>query len=515
MRILQRDDGFALVLALACIVVFGILTTAAISYTTSNQQGAVESAGDLQALQYAEAGLNDAYSMLEHANSSGNDPTVPSLLGTSASPLTFCITSTSCSNGSVGSASVMGCYGGNNGASCTGISPASAASTWVIIGTGYARKPNGAIVSRSMTAKVVISPLSAGAVAAVWNHVFVTAPLTTPDTCQLSFGGNSTAINVPLYVIGNLCLPGNTSIAETAGGQAIDLQVGGKLFMQSGNSTHVGTSSTSPITSGVVVGGCTTVSVTSTASPCDGTSPAFNYWVKTKDTFVPNDAPAETSTDIQNDYSTFSPGPLHPCTSSTGTPPTFDSIDSIKNDNNPTVNLTPTSSYTCSTSSGQLSWNNTTGILTIAGSIYFDGNVTVSQTATYSGTAVIEMSGTFTMSTNNIDLCAVAGCSFTSWQGSSGNNSMLTIAPVIDNAVAISMSGNSETFQGSMWTQPDSSVSFTSNSTTIQGPISVGSISSSLNNTVIEPLPVIKNMPVGAPIPPNTSVAIGALSYIK
>ncbi|HET8893678.1 MAG TPA: hypothetical protein VFM96_06245 [Gaiellaceae bacterium] len=514
MRALRRDDGFALVLALACIVVFGISTAAAISYTTSNQQASFQSASDLQARQYAEAGLNDAYSTLVHANSSGSDPTATGLLGTSASPLVFCVTTTSCSSGSVGSTTVAGCYGGTAGATCTGISPSSPSSTWVIVATGYARKPDGTTISRSMTAEVVISPLSAGAIAAVWNHVFITAPPTNPQTCQLDFGGNSTTINVPLYVIGNLCLPGNTSIEETPGGQAVDLQVGGLLYMHSGNSTHVGASATSPITSGVVVGGCTNVSVTSATSPCDGTNPAFNYWVKTKDAFVPNDAPAKTDAGIQTDYNTFSPGPKNPCTSSTGTPPTFDN-DGVYNDSNGTVNLTPTASYTCTTSSGTLSWNNSTGVLTVAGSIFFDGNVTVSQTAVYSGTAVLEMAGTFAMSANNISLCAVAGCTFTSWQGSSGNNSMLTVAPVIKNAVAFTMSGNSETFQGSMWTQPSSSVAFTSNSTTIQGPISVGSISSSLNNTVIQPLPVIKNMPVGAPIPPNTSVSIGSLSYIK
>jgi len=514
MRVLRREDGFALVLALACIVVIGILTAAAISYTTSNEQAAAQSSHDLQALQYAEAGLNDAYSTLVHANSSGSDPTTAGLLGTSTSPLTFCITSAPCTAGSQGTATVMGCYGGSNGATCTGISPASPASTWVISATGYAVKPGGQTAARTMTAKVVISPLSAGAVAAVWNHVFVTAPPTNPQTCQLNFGGNSTTINVPLYVIGNLCLPGNTSIEETAGGQAVDLEVGGLLYMQSGNSTHVGASSTSPITSGVVVGGCTNVSVTSATYPCDGTNPSFNYWVRTKDTFVPNDAPGETDADVLNDYNTFSPGPAHNCSGTGSFPGGFDN-DGIFNGSNPTVNLTPASSYTCTTSSGQLSWNNATGILTVAGSIFIDGNVTMTQTAVYSGSAVLEMNGSFTMSTNNISLCAVAGCSFTSWQGSSGNNSMLTIAPVIKNAVAISMSGNSETFQGSMWTQPSSSVSFTSNSTTIQGPISVGSISSSLNNTVIEPLPVIKNMPVGAPIPPNTSVSIGSLAYIK
>lgn len=516
-RLRKEEAGIALVFALAFIVVFSIATAAAISYTTTNNENASRSAADLQALQYAQAGLNDAYSTIVNANSNGNDPTASSLLGTSASPLTFCITSTSCSAGTSGSATVMGCYGGTSGATCTGISPSSPASTWVISSTGYASQPLGTgTLSRTLSATVVISPLGSGQVAAVWNHVFVTAPATNPQTCQLNFGGNSTTINVPLYVIGNLCLPGNTSIAETSGGQAIDLQVGGLLFLQSGNSTHVGASSSSPITSGVVVGGCTTVSVTSATSPCDGASPSFNYWVRTKDTFVTNDAPAETTTDIQNDYNTFSPGPKNGCTSSSGpgTIPAFDS-DTVMNGLNPQQDLTPSNgNYTCTTASGTLSWDNTSKTLTINGSIFFDGNVTVSQSLTYSGSAVIEINGTFLVTTNNLTICAVAACS-TNWQGSSGNNNMLTVASVKDNATAFSITGNHDTFQGSIWTQPDSSCNFGSNSVTIQGPISVGSISSSLNNTVLMPLPVIKNMPVGAPIPPNTSVTIGSLTYIK
>jgi hypothetical protein len=511
-RLRGEEDGFALVLALALIVVFSIVTATAIGYTRTNQETSALSGSGLQAMQYAEAGLNDAYSKLVNANSTGSDPTASGLLGTSASPLVFCVTSSTCAAGAPGSVSVMGCYGGTSGATCTGISPSSPASTWVIVARGYAAPPlGGTPLSRSMTGKLLISPLSSGAVAAVWNHVFVTAPRTTPDTCQLNFGGNSTSINVPLYVIGNLCLPGNTAIAETAGGQAIDLQVGGKLYMQAGS--HVGASSTSPITSGVVVGGCTTVSVTSTTSPCAGTSPSFSYWVHTTDTFVANEAPSETDSDIQNDYNTFSPGPMHNCTSGS-VPGGFDT-DQIKNNSRSTFDLTPSSSYTCTTSSGQLSWNNSTKILTIAGSIYFDGSMTISQSATYTGTAVIELSGSFSMTGNNLTLCAVSGCSFTNWQGTSGNNSMLTIASVLASGTAISMTGNSEKLQASLWTQPTATMSLTANSSSLQGPISVGSISSSLNNTQIQPLPVIKNMPVGAPIPPNTSVSIGSLTLIK
>ena len=45
--------------------------------------------------------------------------------------------------------------------------------------------------------------------------------------------------------------------------------------------------------------------------------------------------------------------------------------------------------------------------------------------------------------------------------------------------------------------------------------MSIGSLDIETNSASLKPLPVIKNMPVGAPIPPNTSVTIGALTFIK
>jgi Tfp pilus assembly protein PilX len=519
------ERGIALVAALATLVVLGVATTAALSYTRSNQSAAVLDQAEASALGLAESGLQEAYSTIQTANAGGANPALPTLLGCSTSSdatksdcsqsagMTVCVSASSgCSAGSAGSVKLYGCYTGTATPTCSfpGRTLTAATSTWVLFATGYARNPNGTTVAHTMQASVVVNPLNNGLVASVWNHLFVTADKVA-GTCQLNFGGNSTTINVPLYVRGNLCLPGNTAIQEVTGGQALDLEVGGVLYMASGS--HVGADSGHPITSGVVVGGCTTVSVSSTTTACDGTSPSYSYWVKTKDSYVDNAAPAETTSDIAKDYSSFDPGPTHVC--SGGWDP-FD-IDTTMNTNATTFDLTPGTAYSCVSQSGssvgQLTWNPTTQQLTVNGSIFFDGNGTVSRTATYTGTAVIELSGTFTMSTNNISLCATSGCDFSSWQGNSGNNSMLTIAALKASTTAISFTGNKESFQGSLWTQPTSSVSFGSNSVNIQGPISVGSISSSMNNTTIQTLPVIKNMPVGAPIPPNTNAYVGPLTY--
>ena len=540
MKRLRREDGFALVLALACIVVFGIMTAAAISYTTSNQQGAVQSKSDLQARQYAEAGLNDAVSTLWHTNANGSDPTASGLLGTSASPLTFCITTTTCNSGDVGSANVSGCYGGVNGATCTGIAPSAPASTWVISATGYAEKPDGTTISRAATAEVVVNPVNSGVVAAVWNHVFLTAPL-VPNVCQTTFGAQSLTFNAPLYVSGNLCLTAqNNSIIENT--QPVDVQVGGVLAMTAQNES-IGTSGT-PITSGVVVGGCSTSSPPwNSTTACGSVS---NYHVRTTDTFTAQAAPAETPSDQAHDYASFDPGPAHPCLAGTNPAPlnanqldwsgngASEPDNSGSGSSGGSFDLTPSSSYACisqnGTSTGYLIWNNGASSITVSGitvpsktlavngSIFFDSNITVTQAATYVGTAALEAAGTITFTQQNVTLCATSACVHGSanWQGNSGNNSMLTLVSLIaNNAQAISFSAQSEQFQGSLWTQPSSTCKIGAQSAVIEGPIVCGTMNIAAQSANLMPLPAIKNMPVGAPIPPNTGVTIGAPTYIK
>ena len=233
-----------------------------------------------------------------------------------------------------------------------------------------------------------------------------------------------------------------------------------------------------------------------------------------------------SATDITNDYNNFDPGPKHPCAS--GNNPyaplastVFESAGStVSDDSAGTFNLTPSSSYTCNSTSGasvgQLQWNNTTKVLTINGNIFIDGALTISQALTYSGVGAIEVAGTITFTANNVTVCAAANCDFTQWQGNSGNNSMLTLASLISNATpAVYFQQNHQTFQGSLWTQPSSSLSFAFNGDILQGPISIGKFDTSLNNAILEPLPVINNMPTGAPLPPNTGVSIGPLVITK
>lgn len=526
---LLEEDGIALVMALGITVVLIIFVAAMITFTSSGGRAAQLSAGDVQARQYADAGLNTAYSILENQLAvSGGNPAAANLLGCNGatgptdtsgpsncatpSPTVICVTASSgCSAGTAGSVSVYGFYSGTNPVTYNSVSVP--ASTWLLTSTGYARNPNtSSTMAKTETATVTINPLNNGAVAAVWNHIFLTAPL-VPNQCSATFAGNNMTITDPLYVIGNLCITGqNTTIQETT--QPVDLMVGGKLVL-SGSGTSAGTS-TKSLTSGVVQGGCTLVSVSSTTSACNS---ATHYYVTGADTWVDAKAPVQLASDVASDYANFDPGPKHACANGSLA---FDN-NSVQDDSLPAAfELLPNSSYTCVSQSGagvgQLSWNNTTKLLTVNGSVFVDGNLTISQTGTYSGTGVIEVAGTITFNGNTTKLCAENPCNTATnaWQGTSGNNSMLTLVSLAaGTSTAVQFTDNSQTFQGSLWTQPTSGMHFVKNGVAVEGPMSLGSFDASFNNATFIPLPLITNMPVGAPLPPNTGASVGTLTITR
>ncbi|HEY2373240.1 MAG TPA: hypothetical protein VGH82_11970 [Gaiellaceae bacterium] len=529
----RSEDGIALVMALGITVVLIIFVAGMITLTSSGGRAAQLSAGDVQSRQYSDAGLNTAYSILENQLTvSGGNPAAANLLGcngvtgaadtngpsncTTPSPKVICVTASSgCSAGDIGSVSVYGFYSGTNPATYNSVTVP--ASTWLITSTGYSRNPNtGSAMAKTETATITVNPLNSGAVAAVWNHIFLTAPL-VPNTCSASFAGNNMTITDPLYVIGNLCITGqNTTIQETT--QPVDLMVGGKLIL-SGSGTSAGTSSKS-LTSGVVAGGCNTTGVANAGGTCNSTT---HYYVTGTDTWVDAKAPVQLASDIASDYTNFDPGPNHFCASGSGLGSTAFDGDGVQNGTNASFELTPSSSYTClsqngGATTGQLSWNNSTKVLTVNGSIFLDGPMTISQSGTYSGSAVLEVAGAITFNGNSTKLCAENPCNTAAgaWQGTSGNNSMLTLVSLVTgNASAVQFTDNSQTFQGSLWTQPTSGLHFVKNGVTVEGPMSLGSFDASFNNATFIPLPLITNMPVGAPLPPNTGASLGTLTITK
>jgi hypothetical protein len=160
--------------------------------------------------------------------------------------------------------------------------------------------------------------------------------------------------------------------------------------------------------------------------------------------------------DLDGWYAKASPGPFYPCQVSSGTPPVFENEISpkLRNRSVPgSFNLTPSNSYTCKTMAGEnpwgeLSWDNSTKVLTVRGTIFIDGNAYVSQSGTYDGQATLYLSGSFLI--NNAKFCAVksgANCDYASgaWDP---NTRLLTIVADGDGGQTGVSAGDSLAFSG-------------------------------------------------------------------
>jgi hypothetical protein len=58
-------------------------------------------------------------------------------------------------------------------------------------------------------------------------------------------------------------------------------------------------------------------------------------------------------------------------------------------------------------------------------------------------------------------------------------------------------------------------VTFDKNGVIIEGPMSIGTLDSTFNNAQLIPFPIIQNMPLGAPLPPNAGATISSLTYLR
>ena len=80
--------------------------------------------------------------------------------------------------------------------------------------------------------------------------------------------------------------------------------------------------------------------------------------------------------------------------------------------------LTPSSSYSCKTAVGELSWNASTHMLTTNGTIFIDGSAQVQNGAvnTYTGSATIYVSGTLLIKNSSLCQATSSGtCTTSGW----------------------------------------------------------------------------------------------------
>lgn len=470
-RRLADQRGSTLVLAVGILVVASIGLATVVRATTSNERNSHYSKAQATAAALAEAGINNAVSILQNPlNNALQQATLPS---------------------SEGAASAQALLGGETRwwGVLTG-------STWRVYGKGLVRNPNagGPDVTRTLSADVPILPtLNQPLNNASWNYVFVKA--TNGSPCDLTLD-NSVTIDASLFVMGDLCLDNSASVVRAPAPDLTNLVVGGNVLLRHPSST-IGTSA-APLNS-VYVGGTCKFRSNPAHTPCSAADSVYANEIHAT-------APVATAPTADFDfwYANAGPGPAKWCTNASPgfvAPAPFEggtfAQHSVRDGSAGTFDLTPSSSYDCryevdGNLVGQLKWDNATKTLTVTGVIYVDGDVRMSNNSTneYQGKATLYVSGSFTQSGGQTRLCgrrSADACDFAGWDP---NARMLGIVAAGD----VDLS-NGSYFQGALYADGTTSID---NSSQYDGPmITQGLV---LENSVqAHEFPTIVSVPVGWP----------------
>lgn len=454
-RRVRDEAGFALVLALAIIVALSTSVASVAYFTTSNFHDSQRSAADQSAVALAEAGLNMAFSTLEHA------PDPSSATAVSSTPVPDVPLPG-------GFATYYGSYD-------------SGTQMWTLTGVGKAIDTNhpGQVIVRFAKGRASIGTASRGSVSnGAWKYIYSD----DPNSCATF--SNNTTIAVPVLIRGNLCL--NNS-AKVMGPQ---LQVDGSITLNN-TQTSVGTTA-SPLTEIHVGKGCST-NGTTYDNPCTasdrvyGTSPPDSN-------LIPMSKPP---VDLAYWYANAMPGPRHPCTLGSF-PGGFDN-NGVMDRSNPAVDLFPKTAYDCRVLDatgalvGRIAWTpGTPGSLIIQGTIFIDGNISMAQLiqAKYSGRGVIYSSGTISMS-NQVVLCPATGGCGPNWDP---NTDLLTFVAGSSTDQYDFTIGNNSTFAGAVYTVTDFQAG---NSSQLWGPIIARQIN--ISNSTLNNFPPIMKLMTGMP----------------
>jgi hypothetical protein len=308
-------------------MVLGIVTVLSISvgtltyYSASNARTASESKDDTRSFSLSESGLANAMAVLANPTNNALDPdTLPSSEAT-ASSATY----------------------ENGTAKWWGVLDRSAA-VWTVTALGLTNNPTGsgvAQVRRKLTAKVSIQPTYTQPLNnPVWNYLYSGH---TGSTCDQSLNNNITGSS-RMYVAGNLCLSPNVILSQSV------VIVGGNADLENNAAFGANTSMSTRIET--YVGGSCRYAGGSWAA-CSGNQDSRHIYSKLVDgstigvSHSPPVVPPPTA-DFATWYENAIPGPSQTCTTSSGTPPTFDNNYPARDNSVSTVfDLTPSSSYIC------------------------------------------------------------------------------------------------------------------------------------------------------------------------
>jgi hypothetical protein len=462
-----------LLTSVGALSIITLMGTTVVVRSMADERSARVSQSRTTATSLAEAGINEAMSVLAKP---GNNPLNPSLL----SPRT-----STYEGGSVTWSGMLD----------------AATSTWTLTSTGKTRNPTGAAeLVRTITAQAPVTVTVTGSLASpAWNYIYAGA---TESACDMTIQ-QSVQVASPLYVRGDLCLQNSATI--TSG----PLQVHGRLTMyQNGNAVG---SLTAPISEAHIADGCVWKAST-LHLPC---SIQDNVFATVTDSSPADIPPPTVSWDTW--YLHASPGPHSPCAAVSGMPPAFDndqgtSPDAAKRNNSLTssFSLTPSLSYVCRTAGGELSWDAFAKKLTLRGTVFIDGSARIENgfVNSYDGQAALYLSGTLLL--RNSHLCAVAagngsGCANSGWNP---NTRLLVVAA---NGTGGQVPGGdsiqlvSSTFQGALYGTGAIEIDTTSQAI---GPM-IGS-TVMLGQSVTTSFPAISIVPAGSPGQTPVLASVGA-----
>ncbi|MDQ3777516.1 MAG: hypothetical protein M3310_01410 [Actinomycetota bacterium] len=436
--VVADERGVALIMAVGVMMVVTLILVTVLTFTSANARSTHYANADAKAFALAEAGLSDALARLNYVAINEN-PYVTTSVGTGSRTL----------NG--GTASFTG--------SLTGL-------TWTLTGTGSVASPypGGAPVTRSVTKEVLVTVQNTPW---AWNYADAATGCLTLN--------NNAIFAAPLFTRGNLCLSNGAVFTGAR------LHVGGTV---NGNTTgSVGTSS-APIESANIVGGCLPG-----PHPCNASDRVYAL------SRTSNPSPlTKPAVDLAGWYQRAKPGPNQPCTAGIGIPGGFDN-DTTLNRSRATFDLTPATPYDCRVYDGsgnlvgRLSWTpGFPGTLLVDGTIFIDGDIRHTGSAVYSGRATIYSSGTVTM-TNSSLLCGVATCD-NSWDPSA--NLLLLVAGSSTDTVGLLIDNNG-VYQGAAYTVNDY---FLDNNAQNWGPVIARQFTIDNNAGLTKPLAFL---PPGAP----------------
>ena len=485
---LADERGFSLVFTLLTILVTSVTLTAAIQYTTSNSRQSTRSKADQIAYALAEAGLANGAAVLSNPSNNALDSTIlPNSEPSTSEPA---------------HANYIGTYDGGTSKWWGELN----GHQWLMHGVGIVTDPTGRTrpVRREVTSTIRIMPsLEQDLNSNAWNFMFAK---NTASECDVTFE-NSVVVDTSLFIMGDLCFYNSSAVVNAAAPDVTNLYVGERIqFLGTG---AVGTSS-NRINSAQIGIGCRVGSSGAFTSPCgDATRVYATPPLLTG--VLPGEGP---TADFDFWYANAKPGPTQFCNVSSGMSPTaFEAAGSTtRNTTGPwtSFNLTPTSNYTCEywdtqlepdVKLGELSWNNSTKVLSVMGAVYIDGSGYISNNSTnrYSGLGTLYFSGTFRIDGSS-QLCggvSGANCDFANWDPNTNQLGIITDGQDTQ-GYGISVL-NSARLQASLYA---TDAVLLENQTVFDGPMVAGTFKLE-NNIVTHEFPTIFTVPLGWPGNPN------------